>query len=306
MWKKLLGKKDKATEHSHEVPKGIVDAILATVGARAIPPMPGAAQKAFQLAVDPNAEARDFVEVIESDESLSARIVRIANSVYFDRGHGSKTIEQAVNVIGINELRCVLNANALSDLFPSRHPARNQLWAHDIATALIARQLAQRLLPGKAEMAFLGGLMHDIGKLLLLQRAEERYVKVLQQVEREGCLFHEAEVEQFVFDHTQVGSVIARSWNFTPELLEVIATHHRRDLSPHGLAGIVSGADVLSHGLALGHGKGMSKLAQRMKEQVPQYLNAFGIPEHEQRGQLDLMIRNFDSEYNLYAGKDGR
>ena len=63
--------------------------------------MPGAAQKAFQLATDPNAEARDFIEVIESDEALSARVIKIANSVYFDRGNKSATIEASVTVIGI-------------------------------------------------------------------------------------------------------------------------------------------------------------------------------------------------------------
>lgn len=306
MWNKLLGRKKNSLPSSEPVAAGVLDAIFTTVGSRSIPPMPGAAQKAFQLAVDPSAEARDFVEVIESDEALSARIVRIANSVYFDRGHGSKTIEQAVNVIGINELRCVLNANALAELFPSRHPARAQLWAHDIATALIARQLARRSVPAKAELAFLGGLMHDIGKLLLLQRAEEKYLQVLQLIERDGRSFKEAEGEIFVFDHTEVGKVIASRWNFTQELADILGRHHTDPPSAQSLPALVRGADILAHGLGLGHGKGMHRLQEKMKELIPDTLAALDIPPSEHRSQLDLMARTFETEFNLYAGRESR
>ena len=125
--------------------------VLTVVGSQAIPAMPSAAQKAFQLSIDPSAEARDFIQVIESDEGLSARVIKIANSVYFDRGRVNETIEDCVLVIGINELRSLLNATTLSEIFPSRHPARSQLWANDIATALISRSLAGRICPGKED-----------------------------------------------------------------------------------------------------------------------------------------------------------
>jgi HD-like signal output (HDOD) protein len=145
----LFGKsKSKKDNRSvQQLSPAISSSILSAVGSQSIPPMPGAAHKAFQLAIDPNAEARDFIEVIEADEALAARVLRIANSVFYDRGKTSASVEESVTVIGINELRCLLNANTLSDIFPCRHPARTQLWANDIATALIAKQLSQRLLP---------------------------------------------------------------------------------------------------------------------------------------------------------------
>ncbi len=85
--------KKKPSEGFTRLSGPIQDAINAAIGPKGIPTMPGAAQKAFQLSTDPNAEARDFIEVIESDEALSARVVKIANSVYFDRGKKSETIE---------------------------------------------------------------------------------------------------------------------------------------------------------------------------------------------------------------------
>jgi HD-like signal output (HDOD) protein len=200
------------------LPQNIADSILCVVGAKSIPPMAGSAQKAFKIAIDPKADARDFIDVLESDESLSARIIKVANSVYFDRGKKSTSIEEAVQVIGLNELRGLLNASSLNSVFPSSHPARPLAWNNDIATGIIAKRLCQQVAQDLVESAFLAGLMHDIGKLLLMQRAGEDYSKVLTKVDSEGMTFHEAESQIFPFDHTEVGQLIAQRWGFTEEL----------------------------------------------------------------------------------------
>jgi HD-like signal output (HDOD) protein len=85
MFKGLFGKKSSpaASKGHKRLAPGISQAILGVVGARSIPTMASAAQKAFQLATNPKADARDFIEVIESDEGLSARVLKISNSVYF-------------------------------------------------------------------------------------------------------------------------------------------------------------------------------------------------------------------------------
>lgn len=303
---RLFGKSGKKPSED-EAPKlnpAIAQSILNTVGAKNIPVMPGAAQKAFQLSTDPKAEARDFIEVIESDEALSARVLRIANSVYFDRGKPSKTIEESVLVIGMNELRCLLNSNTLSDIFPSSHPTRSQLWANDVATALIARGLAQQLLPSKAEIAFLGGLMHDIGKLLLLQRAGDLYVKIIETVSREGVDFPAAEEREFVFDHTEVGHLIGEKWNFTPELLSIIRHHH----SPWGefpnnpLISIVKGADIIAHALGLGHPRTFGKYKSICEARLGEVWESLGLPPGDRKDTLKRFEKTFEMEFDLYSG----
>lgn len=287
----------------------ISTSILNVVGGKSIPAMPGAAQKAFQLATDPSAEARDFIEVIESDEALSARVIKIANSVFYDRGNKSTTIEASVTVIGINELRCLLNATALSEIFPSKHPARPMLWANDIATALIARNLAQRLLPGKEETAFLGGLMHDIGKLLLLQRSGEEYSRVLKLVEREGKTFCEAEEMRFPFTHIEVGQLIAERWNFTPELIDIIRLHHApwsdsdRAARTPTLVAVIKAADTIAHALGLGHPVGFSKLKTRALEELNDAWEVLKIPPEERKSCLENFEKTFALEYDLFTPK---
>ncbi len=287
----------------------IKDNILSIVGAKSITAMPGAAQKAFALASNPKAEARDFVEVIEVDEALSARVIKIANSVFFDRGKKSSSIDEAVVVIGLNELRNLLNANALADIFKTSHPARAQLWAHDIGVALTARQLAQVHLPSSIDSVFLAGLMHDIGKLLLIQRCAEDYSKILSRVEETGEDFCLVESEFFPFDHTEVGQLIAEKWNFSPELESVISLHHKVNFdSPNkgtGVLELVAAANIITHSLGLGFSPKFSRLRIRNQNLLPQVWSFLGIPEADRNAVLDQAKRNFEAEYDLYAGKLG-
>jgi putative nucleotidyltransferase with HDIG domain len=285
---------------------GLIETILNVIGARSIPPMPNAAQRAFELATNPDAQARDFVDVIEGDEALSARIIKIANSVYYDRGKRSETIEDCVNVVGINELRCLLNATSLNDIFPSSHPARTQLWVNDIATGLIAKDLARRAMPGKESLAFLGGLMHDIGKLLLLQRCGEEYSKLLAQVASGGKTSVEAEDELFAFNHTQVGVLIGERWRFSPDLLEAIRDHHLpvEVICPPGskpnLTALIACADTIAHALALGHPAGMDNFKQRARNDLPQVWRILDVPLDRATTELDTFKRVFDLEADLY------
>ena len=305
----LFGKKksaagDFAPEH---LSPALTSTILGVVGGRSIPTMPAAAQKAFQLSTNPKAEARDFIEVIESDEALAARVIKIANSVYFDRGKASKTIEDSVVVIGINELRNLLSATTLSEIFPSSHRARSQLWENDIGTAVIAKSLAQMLLPSQTEVAFLGGLMHDIGKLLLLQRSGGEYQKVLEQVERSGANFCEAEAQSFPFDHTEVGQLIAERWNFSPELVAIIRWHHQpwATLSRSGVVGlplIVRAADTIAHALGIGHPRGFARFKENCVNELGAVWTHLRIPASSAREHLDRFQRAYESERDLYAG----
>ncbi|RMG43046.1 MAG: HDOD domain-containing protein [Candidatus Dadabacteria bacterium] len=300
---------DKQEEPDISLSGGIESSVLRAVGPHSIPTMPAAAQKAFQLSTDPNAEARDFVEIIEADEAMSARILKIANSVFFDRGKPTDTIEDAVTLIGINELRCLLNATTLSDLFPSRHSARTQLWANDIATGLIARSLAENFIPEKAEVAFLAGLMHDIGKLLMLQRLEPDYVQIIRRAGQEGISFCEAEQDFFVFNHSEAGLLIAERWKFSRELKLAIAKHHNswEELENESdmIVRLVKAADLISHSLGLGHPSGFGAFRNNASDQINEIWERLSLNPADQRDMLHGFKRTFELEYDLYAGSAG-
>ena len=308
MFKGLFGKKSSpaASKGHKRLAPGISQAILGVVGARSIPTMASAAQKAFQLATNPKADARDFIEVIESDEGLSARVLKISNSVYFDRGKKSSTIQESVVVIGIKELRSLLNATTLSEIFPSKHPIRAQLWANNLGTAIIAKALAQRVLPSKSDLAFLAGLMHDVGKLLLIQRVADDYQQVNRKVELEGCDFCSAEESQFPFNHTQVGELIGSQWNFSSELIEVIAQHHQPWQSlpaplSTSLIAIVKAADTVCHAAGIGHPRGFNRFKNQASNALEETWEALAISPTERKAIYGELCRTYELEHDIYA-----
>lgn len=297
--KKTPSKEEKKTAIS--LNSGLASVILASVGLKNIPTMPAQAQKAFELSTNPKAEARDFIGIIESDEGLSARVIKIANSVYFDRGKKNETIEESVTLIGLNEIRSLLSATTLSEIFPSSHPLRKSLWEHDVATALIAKVLASRFLPGKEDAAFLGGLMHDIGKLLLIQRSGDAYAKVIAKVEKEGCDFTIAEEEFFPFTHCDVGQLIGEKWHFSPELLNIIKNHHLNS-SALSLPTLIGLSDAIAHANGF-HPAIFSRLRKRKEEELSEKLDALGLPHTDHKNLLERCKKAAELELGLYAGE---
>ena len=283
---------------------GLRQSILHSLGLKSVPAMPGAAQEAFKLATDPNAEAHDFVAVVEGDEGLSTRVLKIANSVYYDRGGGSRTIVEAVQVLGISELRNLLNATTLSNLFPVKHYLRAEFWAHNIATAVTARAITRAMLPQKESQVFLAGLMHDLGKLLMLQQHVQEYERVVKQGLSLGIEAPKAEVKVYPFDHTNVGKLVAEKWNFSRELCEVIGDHHRQwsDLERDSLTAIIKLSDMITHVEGLGVSKEVSAYQRIYVPLLEEAWEHFAIPARERKQLLQDVAFDFNTEFQLYSG----
>lgn len=245
-WKK---KKPRVTKVS--LSPAIRDNIHKLLGSKGLPAMPRQAQKAFELSIKSQVEPKDFIEIIESDEGLTARVLKIANSAFFGRKEKCETIKEAVVIIGGQELKNLLCANALTELFPSSHPLRTKLWQHDIAVGIATRLIAQRNNPRVAGNAFIVGLMHDIGKLLLLQRYSNDYEKIFNNLEIDSKNLTQAEEDLFLCNHCELGQVLGEKWNFSEELIDCIAYHHQTwenlELQNRPLIKYVKAADILVH-----------------------------------------------------------
>jgi putative nucleotidyltransferase with HDIG domain len=264
--------------------------------------MPGAAHEAFRVATNPNAEARDFIDLLQGDEGLSSRVLKIANSVFYDRGGGSETIIDAVNVIGIAELRNLMNATVLAGLFPVKHYLRTELWGHNIATGITAKVLARELLPALVDQVFLAGLMHDVGKLLILQQHVENYERLVRRGITEGVESMLAESKVYPFDHAQVGQLIAEKWNFSIDLYKAIGDHHKpwADIRKGSLTSIIKLSNLIAHTLGLGTTRD-TVLYQRIYG--PMLDEAWGYFSVTSRGQKRLLQEaelDFNAEFQNY------
>lgn len=282
--------------------------VASFVSPQSIPPMPSAARAAFELSLDHEAETKDFVELLESDESLASRVMKIANSVYYDRGSSSRTLEESVVTIGVDELRALLQSTTLAQVFPSPSPIRAFVWQHDVATGLAARLLASEFGAGNRDLAFITGLMHDIGKLLMFHRFPEKYAQIVDTVTRHGISFQEAELEVFPFSHCETGVLVAEQWRFAPEMIAAIRDHHLpwedERIARHPLTRLTKTADILAHTVGAGHLPGFQAFRSGAEAELKTAWAEMKTSEARGSEIQREARRLIDNELDLYIGSD--
>ncbi len=200
---------------------------------RDLPAMPHVAGKVLELSSDPNTSAAQLQKVISDDQAMTARILKIANSAMYACSRKIKTLTEAIVMLGFNSIRSLVVTSAARNLYMTGNKRmglkERLLWEHSIGTAFGCRLLVQGQYPAMAEEAFLAGLMHDIGKLVLNQHAGEQYDEVVQVVYNENRPFVETERDLIGFDHTEVGAMLVNKWKLSPILETVIADHHQEE-----------------------------------------------------------------------------
>ncbi len=197
-----------------------------------IPPLPAAVQRIIQLTQDVEADEHEIIQVISLDEALTARILHVANSAFYGFSQRIATVSQAVMVLGLRGLRnLTLGIAAIGFKFgkPKQDVFgvdRVDFWRHSMAVATISNELTKLLHYGEADETFVGGLLHDIGKVVFLGFFEDEYCEVLSKsAHSDRCLF-ELEKEMFGIDHAGVGRELCRHWNIPPLLTRIVANHH--------------------------------------------------------------------------------
>lgn len=280
--------------------------IVQTLGIRNLDTMPTQAAKAFQLSCNPKATLEDFVQIVESDEVLSARIIRIANSVYFRRGEESKDISKAVASIGLNEIKCLLSATMLKSLLRSKSKFRLNIWANSIATGIGARILASSTNIPSGE-AFLAGILHDVGKLIFIDRLPKEYEQALQKMynSEDGSL--KIEEQMFDLNHVEVGKWLAEKWTFPEVVRTAITFHHsgwpkeekyRGKGTTHAM--LVKCANILSHSCRLGHPTTMTYLGTVSKKEISNVALQLNQSVETIESLASQLQTQFDQEFSMY------
>ncbi|HDL89708.1 MAG TPA: HDOD domain-containing protein [Thermodesulforhabdus norvegica] len=220
-----------------------------------LPTLPQTGQIVMQKLSDPEVDIKELEKIIMRDPSLTSRILKIANSPFYGRPRTIKTISEATVVIGLSTLKSIVIASALREMLKNFGLTEKLLWEHALATAFITRYLAEKLCYRNIEEAFLAGLLHDIGKIVLQLRVPDRMYLVMQDVYHgENTNSIEVEMEVFGFTHAHVGQLVARKWQFAVEIEETIGYHHwpgRASVDPM-LAHLTHLANIFSHKMEVG------------------------------------------------------
>ena len=196
-----------------------------------MPAFPASVHRIIQLTSDVNCQARDLVRVIDTDPVLTMRILRVANSAYFGLQMKIASVQHAVVYIGLNSVKHLALATAAIGSLPKESTDgfdADAFLHHSLAVGVITRRLSKRI--GGVSKSngdeFVGGLLHDIGKVLFAHFESETLAAAIRLSDEEGIPVYEAERRLLGVDHAEMGAMLAEHWGFPESLCYAIREHH--------------------------------------------------------------------------------
>jgi HD-like signal output (HDOD) protein len=257
-----------------------------------IPHLPETAVKALGMLADTDVNLRILAGVLAEDHRLAARILAIGRSGYYRQRTLPNNLQTALQVIGLRDLRNIIFAGFIRSVLSTRAPVADALWAHSLAAALAGRILSARLTQVDPEHAFLAGLLHDAGQILLMHEDAAGYIQLTNEARREKTPLVEAERARYGISHQELGVSLIESWNLDAEMVQAVAVHHDDHESDKvkSLGALVAAADYLTLKTGLGFFAATLPASQEM-------LSAFGLDNEADFARAVALLRHaFDTE----------
>ncbi len=191
-----------------------------------MPEPPKASVQAVNMLEDPNVPIAKVAEFISMDECLTSKLLKLSNSAHYAYSGKVATAKEALMRIGTNFVKCTLYASMLE--IAGFHPNSffMELWKSALFTALVAKDVAERLNHPRIDLCFTGGLLCDIGQILMNEYANQVYTNLITTVRKGGYDLVQAENQVFGFSHVQVGYKMADQWKLPVIYQNVIRYHH--------------------------------------------------------------------------------
>jgi putative nucleotidyltransferase with HDIG domain len=208
-----------------------------------LPTLPGIITKLNALSENDKTSVQEMAKLVASDQVLSARILKLANSPSYGF-YRISSISNAMILLGVNVVKSLALSSSIFEIME-----RNSigLWEHSLGAGVAANIISRRLKLPECEEISTAALLHDIGKVIIRINFGDDYQHLLDLVGNEKIMMLEAEMEFLGIDHAEVGGWLAKSWHLPEKLIEPINCHHKvKEAGPHQLkASVVHLADVL-------------------------------------------------------------
>lgn len=192
-----------------------------------IPTLSSVALEALELLRRDDVTNEQLERIIIRDPGLTSRVLLIANAPFYAGRVPSRTIADSIRRLGLRQLRNVVVAAAAGELFESDDTLAQAIWTHSLQTAQIAQILVQTFGIPDCEDAYVAGLLHDIGVIIVYQQAPELYAEIKQQstVDLDQIVAIEA-ADSSLIDHKAVGGLVVRKWHMQATIAEAVRFHH--------------------------------------------------------------------------------
>ncbi len=223
-----------------------------------LPTLPSVVAKMIELIDNPRTSATSLARLIASDQALTARILKLANSAYYGFSREISTVNMAIVVLGFNTVKDMGLSLSVFDVFRDGKRSEvfdmNRFWEHSIACGIASRMLVRSFRPRFTGESFVAGLLHDIGKVILNQYFLDEFTAIIECQSR-GPTLEESEMSIIGTSHAQVGSWLAERWNL-PHLISRTILHHHdpgENRSDGLFIAFVTLADHICHLCGFGH-----------------------------------------------------
>jgi putative nucleotidyltransferase with HDIG domain len=223
---------------------------------RNLPSIPLIIFEVSRLLEDPMTNASDLADLISKDQGMVTKILTIANSPFYGLSKKISTIEFAIVILGFENIKNIIIALSMIGAIKGKGKNwnRKKYWHHCLATASIAKRLAEDLGYPKSGEAFTAGLLHDLGIAIIQLYFNNEYNKIYKLFNSKDVSFLEAETEVLNITHQEIGNFLVEKWNLPKALCDSILYHHNPDQANenNSLVSIIHLADYLSWELNFG------------------------------------------------------
>jgi putative nucleotidyltransferase with HDIG domain len=209
-----------------------------------LPTVPGVLKRLSVIIEKPRITLVEISAFISNDPALTTKVLKMVNSAIYGFPGRIASVSHATMLLGLNVIKGLLLGVSVFELMQK---AMNGLYEHSLACAIASRVIAQKKGLKEPEEVSVAGLLHDIGKVILMLEYQKEYEAAMNEAQAKSISIFDAEKNQFNATHANVGSWLAEKWRFPRSLIEVIEYHHRPALSRNAPVetAIVHLADIL-------------------------------------------------------------
>lgn len=210
-----------------------------------------------QLIDDPYCDLEDVAKVISEDAGICVRLLKIANSSMYNFPSKIETITRALTVIGTKQLRDLVLATCVIDMFkdiPHDIVDMGSFWRHSIGTGITARVIATYQRENNVERFYLMGLLHDLGRLVMFSHLPDQVRHVMECSVDKKQPIYQIEREILGFDHADVALQLLKTWHLPQSIITAVGYHHKpsQAIDYKNETAVVHLSDIISSSMQLG------------------------------------------------------
>ena len=203
---------------------------------REIPTLPSIVLELNRLLQDPDTSVARISQTIEKDQATALKILKLVNSAFYGLQSKVGDLRSAVIMLGFNAVRNAIVSVSVIEAFASKTKLPGfdftDFWKHSLAVAVTSKSIAYSTRLNSPDNCFVGGLLHDVGKVIMAQYFRDLFASVWTTSKQEDISFYAAEQKASPTNHAVIGARLATRWQLPPGLIEAIRWHHDRQFEP--------------------------------------------------------------------------